>query len=148
MGVRRGREGEGSSSRGAEVSVGGEGGWDRSLLETPEREGLARGGSGSSSGSPRCAALMPQHPEAVPSTGGTQKMPAGVTQEGGAGAGGGLHPVASLPPLLCALLPRLPAELLLQCLQFPFPLLQQLLQMLGLLLGLLEPMSQALGGGR
>lgn len=79
-------EGEGSSSRRAEVSVGGEGGWDR---RHQRGRGWQGGGNGSSSGSPRCAALMPQHPEVVPSTGGTQKMPAGVTQEGGAGAGGG-----------------------------------------------------------
>lgn len=38
----------------------------------------------------------------------------------------------------------LPAELLLQCLQLPFLLLQQLLLVLGLLLGFLQPMSEAL----
>lgn len=55
------------------------------------------------------------------------------------------------PPGLCAplcwWLPRLPAELFLQCLQQPFLLLQQLLLVLGLLLGLPEPLSKALWGG-
>lgn len=47
------RRGKGSSSRGAEVSVGGEGGWDRRLLETPEREGLARWGEWELLGEPQ-----------------------------------------------------------------------------------------------
>lgn len=41
-----------------------------------------------------------------------------------------------------------PSELLLQCLQLPFLLLQQLLLVLGLLLGFLETMSEALRAGR
>lgn len=43
--------------------------------------------------------------------------------------------------------PRLPDELLLQCLQLPVLLLPQLLLVLGLLLGLLEPVSEALERG-
>lgn len=43
------------------------------------------------------------------------------------------------------MLPRLPVELLLECLQLCFSCSQQLFLVLGLLLGLLEPMSEALG---
>ena len=77
-------------------------------------------------------------------TGGAQKMLAGVTVN-----------VSLLPPwppgshaLWHWWLPRLPAELFLQCLQLPFLLLQQLFLVLGLLLGFLEPMSETLRAGR
>lgn len=52
------------------------------------------------------------------------------------------------PGALCCGLPRLPAELLPKCLQLPLLLPQQLLLVLGLLLGLPEPKSEALGSGR
>lgn len=57
------------------------------------------------------------------------------------------QPPGSHAPV-CWWLPRLPAELLLQCLQLSLLLLQQLVLMPGLLLGLLQPMSEALGEGR
>lgn len=90
---------------------------------------------------------MPQHLEVASSTGGTQKALTGMTTKGRAGARERLWSCRLGQACLCWWSPRLPAELLLQCPQLPFLLLQQLLLVLGLLLGLPELMSQALGGG-
>lgn len=107
-------------------------------------EGWGEGGSPLRGGTMSC---MPQHPKVVLCTGpgarGAQKMLAGMTLNTSRSEGAS----CPWPPGSHARLPRLPAQLLLQGLQLLFLLLQQLLLVPDLLLGFLEPMSEALGVG-